>query len=112
MQLWGQAVTEYDESFRFTFTPEEDEMISDYRENFMHTDELEDELEELVNGKWKDKTFITADDIEYEFRVSLATDRKTSNRISNVMINRFGYRKGRMQINGVRKRGYIRGNEK
>lgn len=112
MQLWGQAVTEYDESFRLTFTPEEDEMISDYRENFMHTDELEDELEELVNGKWKDKTFITADDIEYEFRVSLATDRKTSNRISNVMINRFGYRKGRMQINGVRKRGYIRGNEK
>lgn len=65
MQLWGQAVTEYDESFRFTFTPEEDEMISDYREISCTQTNWKTNWKNWLTEKWKDKTFITADDIEY-----------------------------------------------
>ena len=110
-QVWGQAVAAYRKppDFKFTFNAEQDEMISDYRKNFMHTDELEDEIEDLIENNWKDKDFISSADIEFGLSVtSLASDRKLSNRISNIMVNRFGFRKGCKKNNGVVKRGYLR----
>lgn len=110
-QVWGQAVVEYRQKpdFKFAFNAEQDEMIAEYRRNFMHTDELEDEIEDLIENNWKDKNFISSADIEFDLSlVNLASDRKLSNRISNIMINRFGFRKGRKKINGVTKRGYMR----
>ena len=110
-QVWGQAVVEYRKKpdFKFAFNAEQDEMIAEYRRNFMHTDELEDEIEDLIENNWKDKNFISSADIEFDLSlVNLASDRKLSNRISNIMINRFGFRKGRKKINGVTKRGYMR----
>lgn len=109
-QVWGQAVVEYRQKpdFKFAFNAEQDEMIAEYRRNFMHTDELEDEIEDLIENNWKDKNFISSADIEFDLSlVNLASDRKLSNRISNIMINRFGFRKGRKKINGVTKRGYM-----
>ena len=95
--------------FKFTFNAKEDEMIAEYRRNFMHTDELEDEIEDLIENNWKDKDFISSADIEFGLSItSLASDRKLSNRISNIMINRFGFRKGCKKINGKVKRGYLR----
>ena len=110
-QVWGQAAVEYRQKpdFKFTFNAEQDEMISDYRRNFMHTDELEDEIEDLIENNWKDKDFISSADIEFGLSVtSLASDRKLSNRISNIMVNRFGFRKGCKRISGRVKRGYLR----
>ena len=110
-QVWGQAVAEYRKQpdFKFTFNAEQDEMIAEYRRNFMHTDELEDEIEDLIENNWKDKDFVSSADIEFGLSVtSLASDRKLSNRISNIMVNRFGFRKGCKRINGRVKRGYLR----
>ena len=110
-QVWGQAVVEYRQKpdFKFTFNAEQDEMVAEYRKNFMHTDELEDEIEDLIENNWKDKNFISSSDIEFGLAItSLASDRKLSNRISNIMINRFGFRKGYKKINGRSKRGYLR----
>lgn len=110
-QVWGQAVVEYRQKpdFKFTFNAEQDEMIAEYRRNFMHTDELEDEIEDLIENNWKDKDFISSADIEFGLSItSLASDRKLSNRISNIMVNRFGFRKGYKKINGKSKRGYLR----
>lgn len=110
-QVWGQAAVEYRQKpdFKFTFNAEQDEMIAEYRRNFMHTDELEDEIEDLIENNWKDKDFISSADIEFGLSItSLASDRKLSNRISNIMVNRFGFRKGYKKINGKSKRGYLR----
>ena len=110
-QVWGQAVVEYRQKpdFKFTFNAEQDEVIAEYRRNFMHTDELEDEIEDLIENNWKDKDFISSADIEFGLSItSLASDRKLSNRISNIMVNRFGFRKGYKKINGKSKRGYLR----
>lgn len=110
-QVWGQAVVEYRKQpdFKFTFNAEQDEVIAEYRRNFMHTDELEDEIEDLIENNWKDKDFISSADIEFGLSItSLASDRKLSNRISNIMVNRFGFRKGYKKINGKSKRGYLR----
>lgn len=110
-QVWGQAVVEYRKKpdFKFAFNAEQDEMIAEYRRNFMHTDELEDEIEDLIENNWKGKDFISSADIEFGLSItSLASDRKLSNRISNIMVNRFGFRKGYKKINGRSKRGYLR----
>lgn len=109
-QLWGQAVSDYHKNQSFYLSEEEEAVLNEQRENFMYTDEVEDQIEMMLDSAFKDRTFVTASEIALQMGVSdLTTNRKLANQIANVMINRFGWRKGRGYLpNGQRMRGYVK----
>lgn len=50
----------------------------------------------MLDSAFKDRTFITAAEIALQMGVNdLTVNRKLANQIANVMVNRFGWRKGR-----------------
>lgn len=110
-QLWGQVVSEYRKNKSFYLPEEAEAVLNEQRENFMYTDEVEDQIEMLLDSTFKDRHFITASEIALQMNgtADLATNRKLANQIANVMINRFGWRKGRGYLpDGKRMRGYIK----
>lgn len=109
-QLWGQVVSEYHKNQSFYLPEEEEAVLNKQRENFMYTDEVEDQIEMLLENTFKDRHFIFASEIALQMGISdLTTNRKLANQIANVMINRFGWRKGRGYLpNGKRMRGYVK----
>lgn len=109
-QLWGQVVSEYHNNQSFYLPEEAEAVLNEQRENFMYTDEVEDQIEMMLDSAFKDRTFVTASEIALQMGVSdLTTNRKLANQIANVMINRFGWRKGRGYLpDGRRMRGYVK----
>lgn len=109
-QLWGQAASEYRKNQSFYLSEEAEAVLNEQRENFMYTDEVEDQIEMMLDSAFKDRTFVTASEIALQMGVSdLTTNRKLANQIANVMINRFGWRKGRGYLpDGRRMRGYVK----
>lgn len=109
-QLWGQAVSDYRKNQSFYLLEEAEEILSKQRENFMYTDEVEDQIEMLLESTFEDRHFIAASEIALQMGVSdLTTNRKLANQIANIMVNRFGWRKGRGYLpNGQRLRGYVK----
>lgn len=109
-QLWGQVVSEYRKNRSFYLPEEAEAVLNEQRENFMYTDEVEDQIEMMLDSAFKDRTFVTASEIALQMGVSdLTTNRKLANQIANVMINRFGWRKGRGYLpDGQRMRGYVK----
>lgn len=107
-QLWGQVASEYHKNQSFYLSEEAEATLNKQRENFMYTDEVEDQIEMMLDSAFKDRTFVTASEIALQMGVSdLTTNRKLANQIANVMINRFGWRKGRGYLpDGRRMRGY------
>lgn len=109
-QLWGQVVSDYRKNRSFYLPEEAEATLNEQRENFMYTDEVEDQIEMMLDSTFKDRTFVTASEIALQMGVSdLTTNRKLANQIANVMINRFGWRKGRGYLpDGRRMRGYVK----
>lgn len=109
-QLWGQVASEYHKNQSFYLPEEAEAVLNEQRENFMYTDEVEDQIEMMLDSAFKDRTFVTASEIALQMGVSdLTTNRKLANQIANVMINRFGWRKGRGYLpDGRRMRGYVK----
>lgn len=109
-QLWGQVVSEYHKNRSFYLPEEAEAVLNEQRENFMYTDEVEDQIEMMLESTFKDRHFISASEIALQMGISdLTTNRKLANQIANVMINRFGWRKGRGYLpDGRRMRGYVK----
>lgn len=110
-QLWGEAVHRYrNGDYSFELTKEQSDMMDEHRKSFMYTDTLEDAIADALENEWADRTFLTANTIALKVAAGadLAKNRKLSNQIANIMINRFGWRKGRHRVNGEVKRGYTR----
>ena len=109
-QLWGQVVSDYRKNRSFYLSEEAETVLNEQRENFMYTDEVEDQIEMMLDSAFKDRKFVTASEIALQMGVSdLTTNRKLANQIANVMINRFGWRKGRGYLpDGRRMRGYVK----
>lgn len=108
-QLWGEAVHLYrDDDYNFELTRAQADELDEHRKSFMYTDALEDTIADALDNDWQNTKFLTASAIGYKVApgVDLAKNRKLSNQISNIMINRFGWRKGVKKINGKTTRGY------
>lgn len=107
-QLWGEAVSLFKDGFSFKLS-EETEALEKHREQFQFTDEIEDRIESLLSGELKGRTFITAKEIARYVSpgTELTKDRKLSNQISNIMINRFGAEKKSKWLDGKTQKGYI-----
>lgn len=110
-QLWGEAVHLYrDGDYSFELTKEQSDMLEEHRKSFMYTDTLEDAIADALENKWQNRDFLTANTIALEVAAGadLAKNRKLSNQIANIMVNRFGWRKGQKKFNGKNTRGYIK----
>lgn len=110
-QCWGEAMQLYKDGFSFALTSEQEEKLDEHRQSFMYTDELEDKIDEALNNQFRDKKFITNEALSLAVApgIDLVKNRKIGNQISNIMVNRFGFRKKRRKINGETKRGYEKG---
>lgn len=108
-QCWGEAMQLYKDSFSFALTSEQEEKLDQHRQTFMYTDELEDKIDEALNNQFRDKDFITNEALSLAVApgIDLVKNRKIGNQISNIMVNRFGFRKSRRRVNGEIKRGYV-----
>lgn len=108
-QCWGEAMQLYKDGFSFALTSEQEEKLDDHRQSFMYTDELEDKIDEALNNQFRDKDFITNEALSLAVApgIDLVKNRKIGNQISNIMVNRFGFRKSRRRVNGEIKRGYV-----
>lgn len=109
-QCWGEAMQLYKDGFSFALTNEQEEELDEHRQSFMYTDELEDKIDEALNNQFKDKDFITNEALSLAVvpGIDLVKNRKIGNQISNIMVNRFGFRKKSKKFNGEAKRGYAR----
>lgn len=110
-QLWGEAVHLYrDGNYSFELTSEQQAMLDQHRQTFMYTDDLEDSIADALDNDWSDSDFLSSETIGLKVvpGVDLAKNRKLSNQIANIMVNRFGWRKGRKTINGKYCRGYVK----
>src|SRR5699024_3737557 len=107
-QCWGEAMQLYKDGFSFALTSEQEEELDEHRQSFMYTDELEDKIDEALSNQFKGKDFITNEQLSLAVApgIDLVKNRKISNQISNIMVNRFGFRKSRKKINGEVKRGF------
>lgn len=110
-QLWGEAMHVYKSGeYDFTLTSEQEAKLDKYRESFMYTDVLEDTIADCMENEWKDRDFLSNDDISLKIApgVSLTKNRRLSNKIMNIMVNQFGWVKGQKKINGENHRGYVK----
>lgn len=109
-QCWGEAMQLYKDGFSFALTSEQEEKLDEHRQSFMYTDELEDKIDEALNNQFRDKDFITNEALSLAVApgIDLVKNRKIGNQISNIMVNRFGFRKSRRRFNGEIKRGYVK----
>ena len=109
-QCWGEAMQLYKDGFSFALTSEQEEKLDEHRQSFMYTDELEDKIDEALNNQFRNKDFITNEALSLAVApgIDLVKNRKIGNQISNIMVNRFGFRKKSKKFNGEAKRGYAR----
>ena len=109
-QCWGEAMQLYKDGFNFGLTKEQEEELDQHRQTFMYTDELEDKIDEALSNQFKGKDFITNDELSLAVApgIDLVKNRKVANQISNIMVNRFRFRKKSKKLNGEAKRGYAR----
>lgn len=109
-QCWGEAMQLYKDGFSFALTSEQEEKLDEHRQSFMYTDELEDKIDEALNNQFRDKDFITNEALSLAVApgIDLVKNRKIGNQISNIMVNRFGFRKKFRKIDGKSARGYDR----
>ena len=107
-QCWGEAVQLYKDGFSFGLTLEQEEELNEYRQEFMFTDELEDKIFEVLHGQFENEDFITNEALALAVvpGTDVIRNRKIGNRMSNIMVNRFGFRKKQRKINGEARRGY------
>ena len=109
MQLWGEAVHLYkDEHFTFKLSKQQEKDLENHRISFMYTDEVEDRIDEMLANDFENEDFITSKDIALRLgdNVDLTKDRKLASKVSDIMINRFHFKKANKRINGTMKRGY------
>ena len=113
-QCWGEAMQLYKDGFSFALTNEQEEELDEHRQSFMYTDELEDKIDEALNNQFKGQNFITNEALSLAVApgIDLVKNRKIGNQVSNIMVNRFGFRKRRRKINGETKRGYEKSDDK
>lgn len=112
-QLWGEAVNLYksktvDISAR---SKEENKLLNKQRKQFKYTDFFDDAVSDVVENYLINKNFISNEEL-YKKTTGKAfydsRDKKVTNKISDVMVNVYGWRKSRKTINGKQVRGFTR----
>lgn len=107
-QIWGEAVSLYQNGFSFQLTEEENKMLEKHRDEFIYVEPFEEQIDTFLENS--DVEFTTSADIASEaLNVdNLATNPRLGKKIKNIMDNKTGWKYKNKRINGIRKRGYER----
>lgn len=112
-QLWGEAVNLYKSKTVdiSAHGKEENKLLNKQRRRFKYTDFFDDAVSDVVENYLTDKNFISNEEL-YKKTTGKAfydsRDKKVTNKISDVMVNVYGWRKSRKTINGKQFRGFTR----
>ena len=111
-QLWGEAVNLYKSNTVdiSAHGKEENELLNKQREQFKYVDSVEEKIDELMENEFKNKHFISSADIRYAVDpYSSPRDRKLSNQIMNVMVNKYHFKANQAKfIDGKTIKGYLK----
>lgn len=111
-QLWGEAVNLYKSNTVdiSAHSKEENELLNKQREQFKYVDSVEEKIDELMENEFKNKHFISSADIRYAVDpYSSPRDRKLSNQIMNVMVNKYHFKANQAKfIDGKTIKGYLK----
>jgi predicted P-loop ATPase len=109
-QLWGEAVYLYKiAKDPFLLTPHQEELLKENREQFRYTSGLEDQLMDVLDNQFKDKDFISNNDLSFAVFADDETLNKNNKDTRDIryFMEHLGYRVGaRKVINGKQIRGF------
>lgn len=109
-QLWGEAVYLYKiAKDPFLLTPHQEELLKENREQFRYTSGLEDQLMDVLDNQFKDKDFISNNDLSFAVFADDETLNKNNKDTRDIryFMEHLGYRVGaRKVINGKQVRGF------
>lgn len=106
-QIWGEFTYYYQHSYPVGLTSDEEEMLSEYRKQFMYVDEVEATIEEFLQSYPED--FVSSKQIgKYLGEDNLVKNRRLSQKIKYVMDNKDDWTARYSKIKGKTKRGYER----
>jgi len=101
-QMWGEFVSYYQHGFDFGLSRAREQILSEYRENFMYVDEVETQIEHFIKRYPDD--FVSSNQIaKFLGEPNLVKNRKLAKKIKYVMDNKTGWK----YVNHP-KRGYRR----
>lgn len=111
-QIWGEAVWLYKQAKDpFLLSPGQEELLKENREQFRYTSGLEEELMDVLDNKFKDKTFIKNTELAFTLfadRDALGRNTKESRDIRYYM-EHLGYKVGaRRKIDNQLYRGFAK----
>lgn len=89
-QMWGEFVSYYQHGFDFGLSRTQEQILSEYRENFMYVDEVETQIEYFLE-KYPDD-FVSSNQIaKFLGEANLVKNRKLAKKIKYVMDNKTGW---------------------
>lgn len=94
-QLWGEAVNLYKSKTVdiSAHSDEENELLNNQRDHFKYVDSVEEKIDELMENKFNNRDFIPSSDIRHAIDpYSSPRDRKLSNQIMNIMVNKYHFK--------------------
>lgn len=108
-QVWGEAMDLFRDGFSFNLSAAEEKMLDEHREQFVYIEPFEEQIDKFLESS--DVEFITSFDIaDQALNISnLATNPKMAKKIKYVMDNKPDWKYKRKKINGIVKRGYVKG---
>lgn len=108
-QVWGEAMDLFRDGFSFNLSAEQEKMLDEHREQFIYIEPFEEQIDKFLESS--DVEFITSFDIaDQALNISnLATNPKMAKKIKYVMDNKSDWKYKRKKINGIVKRGYVKG---
>lgn len=108
-QVWGEAMDLFRDGFSFNLSAAEEKMLDEHREQFVYIEPFEEQIDKFLESS--DVEFITSFDIaDQALNISnLATNPKMAKKIKYVMDNKLDWKYKRKKINGIVKRGYVKG---
>mgnify|MGYP004466701923 CR=1 FL=1 len=108
-QVWGEAMDLFRDGFSFNLSAEQEKMLDEHREQFVYIEPFEEQIDKFLESS--DVQFITSFDIaDQALNISnLATNPKMAKKIKYVMDNKPDWKYKRKKINGIVKRGYVKG---
>ena len=112
LQYWGEAIHWYKENPQGMrpFDENENQLLVNQREKFRFTDDVDEEIYELMHNEFKDQEFIASRDINEI--INPHGYRRIFNRIKEIMTNDYNYKANvAKRINGKAVKGYLKNKE-
>lgn len=101
-QMWGEFTNYYQHGFSFGLTKEQENLLTEHREDFMYIDEVETKIDECLND-WPDDFVSSSQVAKYLGEENLVKNRRLAKKIKYVMDNKFGWTYVKNPKRGYRK---------